>query len=370
MCWASFQTSTWELKALGGVPSPPLSSEEPNSGGATRAIAAAIRGTAGVAHSQAGVASTQATYQRRLQEWQFQLSTANAEMQQVSKQILAATVRQAIATQEVTNQQLQIDNAQAEDDFMHSKFTNTDLYAFMTGQLSTTYFQSYQLAYAMAKQTEQTFRYELGLADSSYINFGYWNSLKKGLLAGEQLIYDVRNMEKAYRDQNTREYELTKHICLSQLDASALQLLKTNRECWINFPEELYDMDYPGHYMRRVKTVGLTIPCVAGPYTTVSCTLTMTKNSVRADNTSGGAYPRKVTGGVPADDPRFRDSIGPIQSIATSTAQNDDGLFELNFRDERYLPFEGAGALSQWHLQCPRELRPSITARSPTSSCT
>ena len=327
-------------------------------GGATRAIAAAIRGTAGVTHSQAGVASTQATYQRRSQEWQFQLNRANAELQQVSKQILAATVRQSIANQEVTNQQLQIDNAQAEDDFMHSKFTNTDLYAYMIGQLSTTYFQSYQLAYAMAKQTEQTFRYELGLADSSYINFGYWDSLKKGLLAGEQLAYDVRNMEKVYRDQNNREYELTKHICLSQLDASALQLLKTNRECWINLPEELFDMDYPGHYMRRVKTVGVTLPCVAGPYTTVSCTLTMTQNSVRANNTSGVAYPRKMTGGAPADDPRFRDSVGPIQSIATSTAQNDDGLFELNFRDERYLPFEGAGAISQWHLQLPSGVTP------------
>src|SRR3984957_2748541 len=327
-------------------------------GGATRAIAAAIRGTAGVAHSQAGVASTQATYQRRLQEWQFQLNTANAELQQVSKQTLAATVRQSMDTQEVKNQQLQINNAQAEDDFMHSKFTNTDLYAYMIGQLSTTYFQSYQLAYAMAKQTEQTFRYELGLADSSYINFGYWDSLKKGLLAGEQLVCDVRNMEKAYRDQNNREYELTKQICLTQLDASALQLLKTNRECWINLPEELFDMDYPGHYMRRVKTVSLTLPCVAGPYSTIGCTLTMTQNSVRAKNTSGGTYPRKMTGGVPADDPRFRDSVAPIQSIATSTAQNDDGLFELNFRDERYLPFEGAGAISQWHLQLPSGVTP------------
>jgi hypothetical protein len=210
----------------------------------------------------------------------------------------------------------------------------------------------------MAKQTEQTFRYELALADSSYINFGYWNSLKKGLLAGEQLAYDVRNMEKAYRDQNAREYELTKHICLSQLDASALQLLKTNRECWINLPEELFDMDYPGHYMRRVRTVGLTIPCVVGPYTTVSCTLTMSRNSVRVSNTSGVPYQRKVVNGIPADDPRFRDAVGSIQSIATSTAQNDDGLFELSFRDERYLPFEGAGAISQWHLQMPSGVTP------------
>jgi hypothetical protein len=36
-----------------------------------------------------------------------------------------------------------------------------------------------------------------------------------------------------------------------------------------------------------------------------------------------------------------------MQSIATSHAQNDSGMFELNFRDERYLPFEGAGAISR-----------------------
>jgi hypothetical protein len=210
---------------FGGSPTATVKFGGTQLGGATRAIAAAIRGTAGVAHSQAGVASTQATYQRRLQDWQFQLGLATVESQQLAKQILAATIRQAMANQEVANQQLQIDNAQAEDDFMHSKFTNSELYSYMIGQLSTTYFQSYQLAYAMAKQTEQTFRYELGLAGSSYINFGYWNSLKKGLLAGEQLSYDVRNMEKAYHDQNVREYELTKHISLSQLDASALQML-------------------------------------------------------------------------------------------------------------------------------------------------
>jgi hypothetical protein len=236
---------------------------------------------------------------------------------------------------------------------MHGKFTNTDLYAYMIGQLSTTYFQSYQLAYALAKQAEQTFRYELALADSSYINFGYWDSLKKGLLAGERLLLDIRTMEKAYRDQNAREYELTKHISLSQLDASALQLLKTKGECWITLPEELFDMDYPGHYMRRLRSVSITIPAIVGPYTPVSCTLTMTRNSMRVANTSSGAgtYPRKLTGGVPADDPRFRDAIGSIQSIVTSTALNDSGLFEMNFRDERYLPFECAGAISQWHLR-------------------
>lgn len=346
-------------EGFGGSPTATVKFGGQQLGESMRAMAGAIRGTAGVMHSQASVASTQATFERRKQEWQFQLTLANDELQQVAKQILAATVRQAIANQEVENQQLQIANSQAEDDFMHNKFTNSDLYAWMLGQISTIYFQSYQLAYGLAKQAEQTFRYELALGDSSYINFGYWDSLQKGLLAGDLLMYDIRNMDKAYHDQNLREFELTKHVSLSQLDPSALQQLKTNNECWINLPEELFDMDYPGHYMRRFKSVSLTIPCVSGPYTSVSCTLTMSRNSMRVNNTSKGPsnYSRMTTGGVPADDPRFRDAIGAIQSIATSSAQRDSGLHELNLRDERYLPFEGAGVISQWHLQLPAAAR-------------
>jgi hypothetical protein len=44
-------------------------------------------------------------------------------------------------------------------------------------------------------------------------------------------------------------------------------------------------------------------------------------------------------------------------SISTSSAQNDAGMFELNFRDERYLPFEGAGAISEWQLELPSKIR-------------
>jgi hypothetical protein len=41
----------------------------------------------------------------------------------------------------------------------------------------------------------------------------------------------------------------------------------------------------------------------------------------------------------------------------TSSGQNDPGLFEANFRDERYLPFEGAGAISDWSLELPNDFR-------------
>ncbi len=42
--------------------------------------------------------------------------------------------------------------------------------------------------------------------------------------------------------------------------------------------------------------------------------------------------------------------------IVTSAATNDSGMFETNLRDERFLPFEGAGAISAWNLALPSEL--------------
>ena len=59
-----------------------------------------------------------------------------------------------------------------------------------------------------------------------------------------------------------------------------------------------------------------------------------------------------------SDDIRFNDYYGTVQSIVTSSTQQDSGLFETNLRDERYLPFEGAGvAGSQWQLTLPGDVR-------------
>jgi len=265
----------------------------------------------------------------------------------------------------VANQNLQISNSQNVFAYMQSKYTNQDLYTWMISQISNVYFSSYNLAYRVAKSAEITYRYELAINNSSYINFGYWDSLNKGLLSGEKLMADIKQLEIAYFDQNKREYELTKHISLALFNPTALFTLKETGKCFVDLPETLFDMDYPGQYLRRIKTVSITIPCVAGPYVTVACTLTMMKNSTRISNvsTSANTYARKQVSGAPADDKRFKDSIGAVQTIVTSNAVNDGGLFEQNLKDERYLPFEGAGALSSWYIQLPSPL-PQFDYRS------
>ena len=186
------------------------------------------------------------------------------------------------------------------------------------------------------------------MQDSSYISFGYWDSLKKGLLAGEKLQYDLRRLETAYLEQNRREFELTKSISLLLLDPLALIQLRETGSCEFSLPEEIFDLDYPGHYFRRIKSVSITLPCVVGPYTTISCTLRLNKNSIRINTQRmriRPKYPRHT------DDNRFVENNIPVKAIAASHGQNDSGVFELSFRDERYLPFEGAGVISKWSLE-------------------
>ncbi len=291
-------------------------------------------------------------FTRRKDEWDHQANLATVELKQIEQQLIAAQIRLAAAEQELRNHDRQIDNADEVDQFLRSKFTSQDLYQWMIGQTSGLYFQSYQLAYDMAKRAERCFRFELGLQDSSYIQFGYWDSLKKGLLAGERLQHDLRRLESAYMDQNDREYELTKHVSLLQVDPLALIQLRATGRCTVRLPEALFDTDGPGHYFRRIKTVAVSIPCVTGPYASVNCTLTLLKSSIRTTQVlrEGIFYAREG-----AEHDRFSDNFGSLQSVVTSSAQNDSGLFETNLRDERYLPFENSGVISEWQLQLPAD---------------
>lgn len=297
------------------------------------------------------LASTMGSYQRRQDDWTFQGQLAATEIAQIERQIAAAQLRLAITEKELENQELQIEQSQAVGDYMRDKYTDQQLYDWHVRQVAAVYFQSYQLAYDMAKRAEKCFQFEIGDPAAGFIEFGYWDSLKKGLLAGERLANDIRRMEAAYLDQNTRDLEITKHISLGQFLPLSLMALKEAGACTVILPEWLFDMDFPGHYRRRLKSVSISIPCVVGPYTSVNCTLSLTNHGIRMTTGVGAGYGDPLAAG----DTRFYKSPVPVTAIATSHGQNDSGMFELNFNDERFLPFEGAGAASEWRIELPKD---------------
>lgn len=310
---------------------------------------------------QAAQAAKTAGFIRREQDWTLQANLAVKEIIQLDKQITSADIRIQVAEKELQNHKQQIENAKEVELFLKDKFTNQELYQWMKEQLFAVYKQSYNLAYDMAKKAEKAYKYEMGTETASFIQYGYWDNSKQGLVTGEKLQLALRQLEKSYLEKNRRELELSKSISLALLNPLALLELRETGKCYVSLPEELFDLDFQGHYFRRIKSVSLSIPCIAGPYTTVNCSLRLLKNTIRINTSmnSESNYEHENDEGLWIDDDRFRDSNVPVTSIATSTGQNDAGMFEFNFRDERYLPFEGAGAISDWmiELSTEKELR-------------
>ena len=320
--------------------------------GVGRIISSSLNTKASNEDSQGSSASKTAGDERRADDWMFQYNLAAHELMQNGRQILTSLISEQIAHHEYLNLQQQIANAEEVDQFLHNKFSNEELYLWMQGELSRVYYEYYRFAFDTARKAERTMKQELmrpELDAQDFVKFNYWDGGRKGLLSGEALHLDVKRMEMAYHENNKRELEITRHVSLRQLNPLALLALKLTGTCQVTIPEWLYDRDCPGHYMRRIKSVGLSIPSVVGPYTSVHCTLSLLRSSVRQSPIpKDGEYTRQ---GV--EDDRFVDYNSAIQSIVTSGANNDAGMFETNLRDERFLPFEGAGAESTWKLDLP-----------------
>ncbi|MCC6554662.1 MAG: hypothetical protein IT372_16915, partial [Polyangiaceae bacterium] len=300
---------------------------------------------------KATMASIKGGWARRSEEWKFQERLAARELAQIDQQIAAARIRVEIAELELAAHERQIENAIAVEEHLRDKYTNEELYGWMVSQTSAVYFQAYRLAYDLARRAERAYRHERGLTSSDFIRPGHWEDLRRGLLAGERLSLDLRRLESAYLEQNRREHELSRHVSLAEVDPFALLALREVGTCEVTLPEWLFDLDHPGHYFRRLKTVSLTASGVTGPHAGINGRLTLTKSTYRCKSTLlDDSYARSAD----AADERFVDDF-VAQSIVTSSGQADAGLFEVSLRDERLLPFEGAGAESRWEVKIPPE---------------
>ncbi len=305
-------------------------------------IAASYAGDAADSEMGAQAALVSAGHTRRFEDWKYQAASAEREAKQIERQIVAAKVRLAIAERELANHDHQTGQSKAMQLFYQDKFSSEELYDWMIGEISGLYFLSYKLALDMAKKAERAMQFELE-TDDGFIGPGYWDSLRKGLMAGERLHLDIKRMESAYLDKDKRELELTKRVSLRQVAPGALAELRESGTCEFEIPELLFDLDHGGHYLRRIRAVRVTIPAVAGPQTSIGATLTLLRDDLRTE-------PSGAESGI-------RTTFGGTKRVATSHAREDGGLFELNFRDERYLPFEGAGVASRWSLRLPTAVR-------------
>ena len=300
---------------------------------------------------------TTAQYERRTQEWGFQARLAEIDGQQIAAQLAAAALEIEIAQNDLDAQTAAIQNNQQIADILTSKFTSQDLYDWMAGQISGVYFQTFNLASDMVRAAQAAFQYETG-SSLGFLGTGYWSSDRRGLTAGHQLSFALSQLEKAYVDANARTLEIERLISLRDLDPMALLTLKATGACTFALSEALFDRDFPGHYMRRIKSVSLSIPAILSPYQGINATLSQqSSQTVLTGDADGLAAITWLLGVKNAPQPpasALATNPRGAQAVALSRGTEDAGVFELDFRDERYLPFEGTGAVSSWRLSLPQ----------------
>ncbi|MCW5801525.1 MAG: hypothetical protein KIT31_03995 [Deltaproteobacteria bacterium] len=312
-------------------------------GNSTARVAVATRTLAAVADAVAASTGLEGNLARRSEGWEHQRALSDHELRALERQVVAAEIRQELATHALALHETGIDQLQEMIELNATRFTQLGLYTFLSSELQRLHRGAYVNALAAARLAEQAYRFERGYEAAPALSDTYWDTARSGLLAGDRLLLDLQTLERRYLETDYRNLEIDQPFALSQISPAALLTLRETGSCDLDIPEVCFDLFYPGHYRRRIKGVRLTIPCITGPYVNVGATLTLLDSWIRPTAREGAELLQ-----VPAS---------RSVAIATSTAQNDGGVFELSFRDERYMPFEGLGAISRWRISLPSAFR-------------
>lgn len=316
-------------------------------------------------HSYAVQLEGSAAKQRRAEEWGYQRDQARLESEHIDSQLKVLDEQAIMTAKQLEQAQAALEHAKTKYQFLSKRFTAAQLYQWLTGQFSTFYYQAYDATLSLCLAAEACWQYEVGDFVTRFVQPGAWKDAYRGLTAGESLKLNLIKMDAAYLVKTPRLLQINKTISVRQLlgkqDPEGEEIAwpafvaglvaNTPGAASIELDQTLFDRDYPGHYQRRIKRMSVSLPVTVGPYQDIRATLTQTYNAVTLAPSIGAAkYLLDPQSGVNSD---VRENLRASQEIALSSGINDDGMFTFNFEDERYLPFEGTGAVSRWALQFP-----------------
>lgn len=306
------------------------------------------------AETRAQIYSLNASYERRTQEWQLQKSLAAKDIEIGLQQILLAQDHSQVVKQERAISQLQADHAQVTVDFLSNKFTNSELYEWMSGILGRVYSYFLQQATAVAQLAQAQLAFERQETPPAYIQADYWQAPsdasssedqrnRRGLTGSARLLQDIYQLDQYAFETNKRKLQLTQTFSLAQLFPYEFQQFRETGRLPFATPMELFDRAFPGHYLRLIKRVRTSVIALIPP-----------TQGIRATLVSSGVS-RVVIGGDLFQQVVVRRNP---ELVALTSPSNATGLFELDAQSDLLLPFEGMGVDTTWELQMPKAANP------------
>lgn len=297
-----------------------------------------------------------ASYERRRQEWEFQRGISERDVAIGNEQIAIADTRVDIAEQEQQIGELQAEHAEDTLEFLAEKFTNVELYDWMSNVLEGVYSSLLAHAAATAKLAEQQLAFERQRVPAGIIQEDYWDvpsddplaSLaedsdaenRRGLTGSARLLQDISELDQLAFETDQRKLQLTRTISLAQLAPAEFQRFRETGVLPFETAIALFDRDFPGHYLRLIKRVRTSVIALIPPTEGIKATLSNVGYSSVVVNRDSSFQTLRVR----------RD----LESVALTAPRDASGLFDLQPQPEKLFPFEGMGAAAQWEFRLPK----------------
>ncbi len=325
-------------------------------------VAALLKDSATVlvnnAEASAQINSATASFERRKEEWELQRQLSESDMAIGSQQVVLAQTHTGVAQQEELISRIQHDQAQATVQFLANKFTSAELYAWMSGILGGAYNYFLQQATAMAQLAQYQLAFERQESPPAFIKADYWEDTsdatqpaagqnaqpdRRGLTGSVRLLQDITRLDQFAFDTNRRKLQLAETFSLARLFPVEFQNFRDTGSLPFATPMSLFDRGFPGHYLRLIKRVRVSMIALVPPVQGLRATLIASGIS------------RVVTGGdvfqaiIVRRDPEL---------IAFTSTSNATGLLELEPEEGLLRPFESMGVDTNWELQLPKAANP------------
>ncbi len=310
-------------------------------------VGGALSSAAQANQTAAQIFSTMASLELRKEDWQFQRELAQQDIKIGEQQVKIANDQVQVAGQERTIAVLQSDHAQGTIDFLSNKFTNVELYDWMSGVLQGVYSFFLQQATAVAQLAANQLAFERQEVPPPYIQSDYWDAPsdntgdgqapdRRGLTGSVRLQQDIYQLDRYAFDTDKRKLQLSKTISLAQMAPTEFQRFRESGVLPFATPMEIFDRDFPGHYLRTIRRVKTSVVALIPPNLGIRATLSTLGTS------------RVVIGGDVFQTVLVKRSP---EQVALSSPRDATGLFDLDIQPDMLPPFEGTGVDTHWEFR-------------------
>jgi hypothetical protein len=306
------------------------------------------------AEARSQEAGTRASYERRLEEWQLQQTMARDDRAIADAQLAVSQGRESIAQLEQGLADTEQRHAAAAVAFLAGRRLTGEMYAWMAGQLGDVYRYMLRQATSIAQLAQSQLAFERQQAPPDIIRASYWTATsgaqadgdrdRRGLTGSARLLRDLTELDQHAFETNRRKLNLEHVFSLARLAPEAFADFRRTGVISFATPMEAFDRRFPGHILRTIRRVRLSVVALIPATQGIAATLTCSGQSRVVVTSPVGFSTVTLT--------------RPPEVVAYTAPGGSVGTFELDPQPELKNWFEDHGVDTTLELRLPRPANP------------